>query len=364
MEKNKKIGIVTLSEWTPNYGARLQYFAVQTIFESLGWRVEMIQDARWSKNPIRVSSYKREILHVLCPWYKYNPEKHAFPVQILLFIKRYFHVSPIVINEDADMNKLDAQYDMFCAGSDQVWNPYFNTRGLNSFTTLQFTIPNKRASYAASIATKEMLPERADEFASFIRDFRAISVREEDGARIIKELLGRNVLVHIDPTLMFTGKEWIEKLRLGKYVRKKDYILVFVYGQLTEDVMSQAEKVCQRLRINKESIIYFNKLRNFSDWSMKSWLNYIRGAKYVITNSFHCTVFATLFHVPFISIHHQHVEQMMGSRIKNLVKICNLPYAHIEGAFDEVHDVDWNVVENNLNIKRAEAWKYLKDTFV
>lgn len=360
MAKIKKIGIVTLSEWIPNYGSRLQYFALQTIFGQLGWRSELIQDVRWWKDPTGIHSYWWYILHCIFYKFRFVPSTHAFAVQILFFIKRYLNVSPIKIKQDSDMEKLDARYDMFCCGSDQVWNPYYNTRGLNSFTTLQFTKPEKRTSYAASIATKEMIPERAEEFANYIKDFRAISVREETGAKIVKDLTGRDCQVHIDPTLMFTGEQWVGYLNLQK-TKKNDYVLVFLYNKPSEEVRRYAEGVA--LEKNAE-LIFFEELKDFSDWSVQSWLNYIRGAKHVITDSFHCTVFSTLFHVPFTSIHYPLYETTMGSRIKNLVKMCGMPYRHVEETLDEVYNVDWNEVDEKLNKKREESWKYFRETII
>lgn len=211
MDKRKKIGIVTISEEIPNYGQRLQCYMVQQLLAELGYDSEMIQDARWGKNPLLLQTYWKDIAHVLLR-YHLAPERHGFRVMMYRWIKKNLKLSKIYIYKDSDMEKLASLYDGFVTGSDQVWNPYYSTRGLNSFTTLQFAPKEKRVAYAASIASNKVPEERVDEFKSYLKNFGPIAMREETGARIVKELTGRDVPVVLDPTLMWTGEQWAKNL--------------------------------------------------------------------------------------------------------------------------------------------------------
>lgn len=355
--KRKKIGIVTISENIPNYGQRLQLYMVQQLLSKLGYDSEMIQDARWYPNPMTLKANWREIAHCILH-YHLRPAEHGFKTMMYLWVKKNIKVSKLYINKDEDMSKLPAKYDGFVVGSDQVWNPYYYDRGANSFTFLQFAPANQRVAYAASIATNTMVEERVDEFKKYLEDFGPISMREESGARIIKELTGRDVPVVLDPTLMCTGEEWA-----SKFVRKpakSNYLAVFLYYPLTEEYRKKANEIAARKNL---SIVYLNNLPKISDYSVESWLGYLQNADHVLTDSFHCVVFSTLFHKDVTIIRHPETEVTMGARIADLLDRLKIKVTNKTEEFADTQVTSWEEVETVLEKKREEAMSFMRSAF-
>lgn len=361
MKNRKKIGIVTISENVPNYGQRLQCYMVQHLLSQLGYDSEMIQDARWYANPILFKTNWKDILHCIIR-YHLNPRIHGFRTMIYLWIKRNLKVSKFYVNKDEDMECLPHMYDGFVVGSDQVWNPYFSTRGLNSFTTLQFAPKEQRIAYAASIASYDIPKERVEEFKDYLKDFGPISMREKSGAKIIKQLLNRDVPVVLDPTLMRTGDEWA-----AEFVRKPKqtgYLILFVYGRVVRDeYRKKAEELAKQKGLQ---LLCLNEMPNVLDYSVESWLGYVKYADYVVTNSFHCCVFSILFHKNISAFRHPIIEEQMGSRIVDLFETLQLPTktsALGEEKITETMVEDWGKVESILVGERQKAMQYLSSVF-
>ena len=105
-----------------------------------------------------------------------------------------------------ELKELNEIYDAFVCGSDQIWSlqwfedPYF----------LPFVSdPNKKIAYAPSMGQTGFLREEKKlRFLELIRDFRHLSVREEQGAKLIRELTGKEVKVALDPTLLMNSRQW------------------------------------------------------------------------------------------------------------------------------------------------------------
>lgn len=360
--KRKKIGIVTISENVPNYGQRLQCYVVQHLLNELGYDSEMIQDARWYANPVLFKTNWKDIAHCILR-YHLIPERHGFRAVMYYWIKKHLHVSPLYVNSDEDMLKLPRMYDGFVVGSDQVWNPYYTTRGLNSFTTLQFAPKEKRIAYAASIASYSIPEERVDEFKTYLKDFGPITMREKSGAKIIKELTGRDVPVVIDPTLMWTGDSWAEKFM--RKPNQENYMLLFLYGECTTEYNKKAKELANDKGLD---VLNINKMPNVLDYSVESWFGFIKHSKYVLTNSFHCCVFSLLFHKNISVLRNPHIEMLMGSRIMDLFDLLGVEYTTEK--FEQelittthITEKQWKDIEGRLEEERKKAWNYLQTVF-
>lgn len=116
-------------------------------------------------------------------------------------------------------------YDAFVCGSDQIWNPFF--QGMDSTYYLQFAPKEKRIAYAPSLGTILIDDERKNVMKSKISEIPFVSVREESGAKLVSELIDRDIKNVLDPTLLLP-KEWWDNFAC-ETARDKPYILTFLF---------------------------------------------------------------------------------------------------------------------------------------
>lgn len=144
--------------------------------------------------------------------------------------------------------------------------------------------------------------------------------------------------------------------------KQSHYLIVFLYYKLTDDYRKKAEEIASQMNL---SIIYLNELNYISDYSVESWLGFIKNADYVMTDSFHCTVFSILFHKNILVVRHVESEKTMGSRILDLFSLTQIPTTTTMGDEDflQTHINDWTKVDSILAAKRQESMNYLSSVF-
>ncbi len=278
-----KIGILTFHE-ADNYGAVLQAYALQTVLERLGAESEFIAFERQAVRATQAASANPLILRI-----KAEGEKRA--EHFARFRDRYLHISPPFPKESgAQINDL---YDRFIAGSDQIWNltaPEFDARYF-----LPFAAPEKRYSYAASFGTSA-IPENVRAWCAVqLSEFTGLSVREESGRQLIRELTGRDALVCPDPTLLLDRDEWNT---IATPVPAEPYALLFLL-QYNAELAEAAKKWSEKLGVSLKVVTAAYMPRfGFEAWSgtgIEEWVGLIAGAQAVFTNSFHGAVFSLIY---------------------------------------------------------------------
>ncbi len=191
-------------------------------------------------------------------------------------------------------------YDFLITGSDQVWNPNLVT-GLKD-TFLLFAPREKRIAYAASFGISEIPGKWKERFAQWLTDMKAISVREQRGAEIVKELTGRTVPVLVDPTMLITAQEWNEIAHSPYWLKQygnKGYILLYFLGKMPTKVKENAYQLAKSKNLTVIDLMN----RSNMEWYLSSpseFLYLISHAELIYTDSFHGTVFSILYHRPFI----------------------------------------------------------------
>lgn len=333
-----KVGIVTFHH-AVNYGAVLQTYALQQYLSNLGIDSDVI-DYRcpyieYFYKPIKANPIKngkmfiREILYYSC-----NKKKRT---KFNTFLKHYIKLSKVVKTQQ-ELEQINSEYDFFIAGSDQVWNLKWS--GLDKTYFLDFADTNKKYSYAASFGFDRIPNEQKQVYQQLLSEFQAISVRENTGKEIIRELLKRESEVSVDPTCLITKAEW-EKICV--YPKEQGYILIYMLDH-SEELISFAEKVSRERRAK---IIYISdalrKEYNFEyrgALSPTEFIGLFANAGYVITNSFHGLMFSVIFEKEFC-IQYQKKPEAPNSRL-----------------IDFIHDYH---LENRLleNIKMEEKPDYI-----
>lgn len=309
-----KIGILTF-HWATNYGAVLQCYAMQEYLRNQRHDVEVInyKPRHQDKNIFAFFRY-RKFLH-LNEYYD-SCKKEAALVEF-----RNSHLRQTErIYSYKNMESIANRYDVIISGSDQVVNPSFllsgEGRGVISPTYfLGFPFNGKRIGYALSFGCVNY-PETARRIAAkYIKDFDIISVREKTGIEIVKSMGRDDAIVVPDPTLL-QQPEFYHRLADGY---KFNYSGPFIYSFFIRHI---ADRKLAVNKLFKDKTVLWNN--EHGDYTMQSWLNKIKHAEFVITDSFHCVVMCLKLHKPFAVVTENKGNVGMNDRLYTILGECNL----------------------------------------
>ena len=306
----KSVGILTMHR-VINYGSVLQAYATQKIVEKLGYKAIVIDYVYPNKYHIKQkSNLIRSLLSII--YHRLFPTADDKKTdKIIQFRKKYLYLSP---NKYQSPNKLKIKthpYDIYLVGSDQVWNP-IHMKGDGSFL-LNFIPDNKpKISFSSSFAIRKLPDEYIDYYKNSLDKFNHISVRENNGKILIKELIGKDVPVTLDPTLMLEATEWRKLIgfKPNKFINQK-YILLYALNYAFNPepyIYDLLFKLQERTGLK---IYSFSKLPDkyrsksveyIIESSPIEFLQAFENASYVVTSSFHGTAFAVNFGIPLYSI--------------------------------------------------------------
>lgn len=154
-------------------------------------------------------------------------------------------------------------------------------------------------------------------FKNSLREMKYISVREVDGAKLIKNLIGVNVEVVVDPTILISKEEWKDIEICPEWYKGKKYILTYFLGKSSSIIMNLAKKK------NWEIFNLMDK-NNFNLYTsrVEEFIYLVEHAELVATDSFHACVFSILMNTPFLVVNRQQKGVAdMTSRIDTLMDL-------------------------------------------
>ena len=257
------------------------------------------------------------------------------------------------------IKKSDSPVTFIC-GSDQIWNPQFqpNTLFYLDSPGLQKCL---KFSYAASVAVDELTNKQIDYFKKTLSPFECISVREVTGKNLLEQIFDKTVRTDVDPVLLEDREHW-EKIKSNRFVGEK-YILLYMLRpmpSLVDFAKRQAREKGLKLLYIGDFCFDDIDILSCYDAGVEDFLSAIHSAEYVITNSFHATVFSTLFQKRFCS----YAVSRTGSRVHDyLVNIglenCQLTDEN-QRDFSFVSGIDWNMVHSRIERYRKESLDYIK----
>lgn len=331
-----KVGIVTLNG-NNNFGNKLQNYATQTIFESLGCDVETIPWYYDRCKFIRVG--KDFIKGIIDKRYR----------NFLIFDKKIKYSNYKLFSHKDISSKMEKDYDFFSVGSDQVWNPNI---GLNYyFYLLSFASSNKRISFSASIGSDNVSDNYKELYSQCISKFKAISVREDKGKEIIYDLTSRDdIEVLVDPTMLLSVKQWDLISKKPKKLNNKKFILNYFLGDLTDNIKNSIDNFAEENNCYVINIL--DKNDPFYNCGPSEFLYLEKNAYLICTDSFHSSVFAILYDRPFIVFErNQNGLVSINSRIDTLIEKFKLKNRRYNGK---------EITKDNLNHDYTEAYKILQ----
>lgn len=354
-----KIGIVTIFD-TENLGNRLQNYALQQVLLKYADQVITIKNKMRSEdeseNRKRASGLAESILlnRLL--------GKHR-KVRFLQFNRKYIRFSKNCywFNEEIPALKPEDRCDLYCAGSDQIWNPLFDRRGMFNF--LGFAESDCTFSYAASFGINEIPKSFQTDVRSGLQHMNRISVREEAGKNIVEELTGRtDAQVLIDPTMLLTSEEWDGLVSKPEAALPQNYLLMYFLGQISAERRTVIREKAKAMGC--EIIELMDPESPFHKIGPCEFLYLIKHAKMVCTDSFHGSVFSFLWQRPLAIFDRAENTAAAGmeSRIKTFAKTFHLESCLCEK--DQIPDIsetaDYSAGYRSLNAEREKAHAFLK----
>lgn len=243
-------------------------------------------------------------------------------------------------------------------GSDQVWRPKYNPHLEEMFLRFAENMDITRIAYAASFGTDqwEMDTEQTIECRRLASRFNGISVRESSGVGLCNKYLKVDAKHVLDPTLLLDKESYLGLCEHEK-VSGQNYLAFYCLDQ-SEDKRHFAERIA---KMNDLEVREFHLGRNL-EMSVTEWLAAFRDAQFVLTDSFHGTVFSILFRKDFLTIYNQNRG---GARFISLFdQLCIKNHLVVLGnASFSVKDIsmDWPTVEQNLTELRLDSLGFLKE---
>ena len=317
------IGILTYHTGY-NYGASLQAFALQTVLRKMGYDSEIInfetQRFKTSREMITLRPTRiKEVIKVFTRipfWSSLHRRQRMFDD----YTKNILKTSSLYRTEK-EVEEHATDYDCIICGSDQIWNlSQDDAPAANPLFFLNFPKHQRRISYAASFGkwVKEA-PKHEDVFLPWLKQFDAISVREQNGVDYLNSI-GIDCEISLDPTVLL-DKEDYDSICADRLIKEK-YILMF--GWITnQDLIDTAKKVSRELHLPVYNIVpppraMFCGIPRKLDIGPREFLSMIKYAEFVVTNSFHGTAFSTIFEKPYVSVVTGKTDTRMESLLAQL----------------------------------------------
>lgn len=342
-----------------NYGGILQAYALQNILKNLGHTSTIIerkylQDINYLRIffelPKRLfTKYILKKREYIFSEHKNNQHQIGRRKHTNSFIKKYIQHKFILDYNSIDLNRFEA----FIVGSDQVWRPLYNWGFIDkmflSFITKESNI--KRLSYAASFGTKEWeyTDEQTATCTELLSRFDAVSVRETDGVELCKEYLKRDDAVCVlDPTLLLNRNDY-ENLCTDVPVIEKNALCAYILD-LNDKIKQKLETIANEKGLNLKIV----SADNNCTLTVPEWIAMFRDAKYIITDSFHGTVFSIIFNKEFYSI--ANIERG-GSRFTSLLSQFDL-MSRLHASINEISIVENTINWDSVNEKRDVLKQY------
>ena len=362
-----KIAILTLDLQT-NFGGILQAYALQTVLERMGHEVTHLQAKHsrlhnpvvmplvWCKRLYRKYFQGDRQLPIFENPYKWAGKNTDRFISSNLNCR---FLAPEEWNEG-----LAREYDVIVVGSDQVWRPNYTSDVTRFFTAFLGHSDIRRIAYAASfgVDVNEFSEEQLACGREYLKLFSAISVREESGIRLCKELFDVQACQVLDPTLLLSREDYQRFASTAP--QSPGNLMVYVLDRTEEKDAFIAEFAEKRGLVpfyaNSKTEIPWNvdiPIGERKQPPLENWLRGFADAEFVLTDSFHACVFSILFHKPFGVF--VNLERGL-SRIESLLQPLGLmDRCIIDAPVDLDKPIDWKLIDNVLMQKAESSLEFL-----
>ena len=369
-----RIGILTLSLHT-NYGGILQAYALQTILERMGHEVVVFDKKREFKLPywkyplayikraIKKYILKKKNVRIFEEQYR----KSIYPIisqHTQEFIDKYIHLYNVKSLKDAK----EEDFDAIVVGSDQVWRPkyfmpMFKTGIQDAYLAFTKDWKIKRLVYAASFGTDdwEYTTSQTKSCRDLLKQFDAISVREESGVNFCKERLGVEAKHVLDPTMLLDKEDYIKLFEKANTPKSPGTLLYYILDETAEknEIIDKIakERNLTPFRVNSKIENPNARLEERIQPPVEAWLRGFYDAEFIVTDSFHACVFSIVFGKPFVVIGN---EKRGIARFESLLRLFGLEDRLIKEIENSNYIKEFTELRCFLEDKRKYCFNFLK----
>lgn len=341
----KKVGIITIHKST-NYGACLQAHALWKFITQQGYNGFIIDLYRnihegfipskkytiyeipyieqRQKKRLEVIKKPLRIIHNKIQNYIYSKARKKRKKRFETFNAMSIYSKPYPCIDQ--LYETPPQYDIYITGSDQVWNPTIGIPLEPYFLT--FTNSPNKISYASSFGVSTLDDKYKTLFQPWLSTYKTISVREKEGADLVKQIINKQVPICLDPTLLIGADYW--KSIATQTELKDSYILLFFIKGVTKQLLTYCSSIAKNkgykiIILGETSLTNYIKYHTIVDAGPIEFINLIKNAKMVFTDSFHGFAFSIMLNDNFYILLDKAInEKSRNSRINTLLDALHL----------------------------------------
>lgn len=367
----KKIGLVTIVDYK-NYGNRLQNYAAQQVLRTIGCEVTTIVNKPANKvdgkvnkkfvDRLKGKSFS-DLVRIVMNRINRNKHQKAFNKKVKAF-KNFssmnINESDFIISVDLIPENLGNNFDYFVVGSDQVWNPIY--RKGSGIDFLEFAPQKKRVAYAPSFGIAEIPDEYIEKYTKWLSEFNCLSVREDAGSEIIKNLTNREASVLVDPTVMLTKDEWLKIAKPHKLKPSNQFLLTYFLGEIPKEVKQLIGKLSREYKLEVVNLGSYEQLERYAA-DPSEFIDYINTSDIFLTDSFHGAVFSIILEKQFIVFNRVSKVPSMNSRIDTLLtkfKFLDRKWEAVKNS-EDYFGADFLHTGPIFEKEKSKAYEYLRD---
>ena len=362
-----KIGILTFWWGKDNYGQLLQCYALQQYLRNMGHDAFLVRyrhsfDKKSTPFLTRLLKSFNPVKLIKFLIYKKKQadnikEQKKFDRGFDDFRNKYINYSKKVYDSYIDLKNDTPEADAYIVGSDQVWNYNFldipRSMPYHAYFLDFGNEKTKRLSYAASWGVNSLPKKVKDVITPLLLKFDYVSVREKNGVELCKQCGVENSEWVCDPTLLLSANDYRNLYKeniLNIRKPEKQYVVLYMLGN---ECNFNIQKVYEWANEKKLEIIYITGNRVVDKReklfaTIPEWLYLVDNAEYVITNSYHCGVFSTIFVKRFGIVPLTGKDIEMNSRFESLFEIRGTGNHYISE--NDFSALEKTYVANKVNI--------------
>lgn len=360
------VGILTF-HFSDNYGAALQAYALRRWLTEQGHRASFIDyrpahiehGGRLSMptSPARIKANLKVVYLAVSSFIHEHFGNRDQKEKFVRFREHFLDIPSGSALTDNEACLAAAQsFDLIVAGSDQIWSPsqHFGFDP-NYFLAFANAFPARKISYAASFGRDRVSSSEAAQLPRLLHNFDAISVREASGVMLVEQAIGHRPVNVPDPTLLHSNyTELTDRAPTGHH---DPYI--FCYGLRSPDNIRQTADLISK-QLSSPVLSPHNPHRRWVEIGSTvypdpgEWVSLVKNARFVVTNSFHGTVFALLFRKPFIVAGLTGDKAPANARAINLLRTVGLDNRFAPSFSAQnvqalmASEIDWEAVDQRL----------------
>lgn len=363
----KKIGLMTWYTYD-NFGSLLQAYALEEIVIKMGYNIELINympKANYMLSSNYISRFFKKINKSMESYKMLEVERVDSSIKFSEFREKYLRIGAPAWTSN-ELYTLNRKYDAFICGSDQIWAPtVFDENYFLNFVSDN----NKKISYAPSIGLpnirNKIIKERMKKLIACIPN---LSVREQQGSELIFQLCGKKAEVVLDPTLLLNMQDWDSILPKRD---KEKYMLCYFLGE-NKQYIEIAKKLADKYQ--RELLIIPTNIQDFQYKEVITkpigpieFLNLVKNADCIFTDSFHGTAFSLNLNIPFLTFKRFKDNKLsQNSRIYNILDITNMKQRLYQNNYSfwekNLLNVDFEECNKQLEKNRIISKKFLENS--